>query len=163
MRVYCRCVCLFCVTQKPAYDLPIRDWSSDVCSSDLKIVKRVGWSPVGDRRPERGCENDDPARRIVTELHCPVDSEEDARHQCHGRPPLAQAPLDQRQGRCGAGGLVRQLPQGFPIASDRAKRSPGTDDGVAFRLDTPPVPGLQERRSEEHPSALPLIMPIWYA
>src|SRR3546814_6056353 len=83
--------------------------------------------------------------------------------------PLAQAPLDQRQGRCGAGGLVRQLPQGFPIASDRAQPSPGTDDGVVFRLSPPPVLGLQERfqpvrmRSEEHTSELQSLMRISYA
>src|SRR3546814_9371030 len=45
----------FCVKQKPAYELRISDWSSDVCSSDLQIsrenVKRrvIGQAKVRGR------------------------------------------------------------------------------------------------------------------
>src|SRR3546814_4134042 len=31
------CVVCFCFKQKPAYELRISDWSSDVCSSDLAL------------------------------------------------------------------------------------------------------------------------------
>src|SRR3546814_12712459 len=40
----------FCVKQKTAYEMPIRDWSSDVCSSDLARI-----APV---RPIPGLETD---------------------------------------------------------------------------------------------------------
>src|SRR3546814_3132725 len=32
--------------QKTAYDMRISDWSSDVCSSDLRAERLVNWSPV---------------------------------------------------------------------------------------------------------------------
>src|SRR3546814_1672554 len=32
---YVLCLCFFFFKQKPAYELRISDWSSDVCSSDL--------------------------------------------------------------------------------------------------------------------------------
>src|SRR3546814_15508053 len=35
-------VCLFCIKQKTAYEWRISDWSSDVCSSDLKMAQL--WS-----------------------------------------------------------------------------------------------------------------------
>src|SRR3546814_4021606 len=35
------CLSFFFFKQKTAYEVRISDWSSDVCSSDLKI----GWSP----------------------------------------------------------------------------------------------------------------------
>src|SRR3546814_14552876 len=44
----CLCVCFFFFKQKTAYEMRISDWSSDVCSSDLK---RVYWS---DRTPASG-------------------------------------------------------------------------------------------------------------
>src|SRR3546814_915472 len=31
------CCCVFCFKQKTAYEMRISDWSSDVCSSDLKF------------------------------------------------------------------------------------------------------------------------------
>src|SRR3546814_6683746 len=31
-------VCMFCFSQKTAYEMRISDWSSDVCSSDLRFV-----------------------------------------------------------------------------------------------------------------------------
>src|SRR3546814_11229170 len=35
-------VVCFCFKQKTAYEMRIRDWSSDVCSSDLLVVVAVG-------------------------------------------------------------------------------------------------------------------------
>src|SRR3546814_1597235 len=50
-RVYI-CYLIFFFKQKTAYEVRISDWSSDVCSSDLRrtalaIVRQVGWSRVG--------------------------------------------------------------------------------------------------------------------
>src|SRR3546814_18502563 len=42
-------MCFFFFKQKTAYDMRISDWSSDVCSSDLRAVRnplRDGGSPV---------------------------------------------------------------------------------------------------------------------
>src|SRR3546814_2096711 len=36
-----KCLC-FCFQQKTAYDVRISDWSSDVCSSDLRIEEAMG-------------------------------------------------------------------------------------------------------------------------
>src|SRR3546814_9008147 len=46
-----RCVCLsffFFFKQKTAYELRISDWSSDVCSSDLRAVVVVGLAKCRD-------------------------------------------------------------------------------------------------------------------
>src|SRR3546814_4510130 len=41
------CLCViyfFFFKQKTAYEMRISDWSSDVCSSDLSVMKRSRWS-----------------------------------------------------------------------------------------------------------------------
>src|SRR3546814_16355714 len=35
-------ICLFFLKQKTAYEVRISDWSSDVCSSDLKLKNQYG-------------------------------------------------------------------------------------------------------------------------
>src|SRR3546814_4338629 len=35
------CCCVFFVKQKTAYEMRISDWSSDVCSSDLRLAELV--------------------------------------------------------------------------------------------------------------------------
>src|SRR3546814_6955880 len=40
--VRCICVIVFFFKQKTAYELRISDWSSDVCSSDLQAMARLG-------------------------------------------------------------------------------------------------------------------------
>src|SRR3546814_3825559 len=40
--IFCVFVCFFFFKQKTAYEMRISDWSSDVCSSDLERVFRVG-------------------------------------------------------------------------------------------------------------------------
>src|SRR3546814_9871082 len=40
---------VFFVKQKTSYDMRISDWSSDVCSSDLKIGDHVGWNSEAGR------------------------------------------------------------------------------------------------------------------
>src|SRR3546814_21061292 len=42
-----RLVCVFLFKQKTAYEMRISDWSSDVCSSDLRRIFRVPRDPVG--------------------------------------------------------------------------------------------------------------------
>src|SRR3546814_2725110 len=37
----CCCSCFFFFKQKPAYEMRISDWSSDVCSSDLDPLQRI--------------------------------------------------------------------------------------------------------------------------
>src|SRR3546814_8051879 len=51
-------VVVFFFKQKTAYEMRISDWSSDVCSSDLRCPRSVRRAPrgVGDRnRPSGGC------------------------------------------------------------------------------------------------------------
>ena len=40
--VFCVVFCFFFFKQKTAYEIVSRDWSSDVCSSDLNIVFDLG-------------------------------------------------------------------------------------------------------------------------
>src|SRR3546814_1781934 len=40
------CVCVFFFKQKTAYEMRISDWSSDVCSSDLRIGVRPDMAAV---------------------------------------------------------------------------------------------------------------------
>src|SRR3546814_11223870 len=42
-----RLVCVFLFKQKTAYEMRISDWSSDVCSSDLRRIFRVPRDHVG--------------------------------------------------------------------------------------------------------------------
>src|SRR3546814_19541713 len=43
IRFCCSC-CLFFFKQKTAYEMRISDWSSDVCSSDLRAARRIAIS-----------------------------------------------------------------------------------------------------------------------
>src|SRR3546814_20586964 len=45
---------VFFFKQKTAYEMRISDWSSDVCSSDLRITSAVGGGPWPLRRRARG-------------------------------------------------------------------------------------------------------------
>src|SRR3546814_4926462 len=47
--MYCMCTvdrCVFFFKQKTAYEMRISDWSSDVCSSDLKSFWQAGHRPT---------------------------------------------------------------------------------------------------------------------
>src|SRR3546814_4329643 len=49
----CACELFFFFKQKTAYEMRISDWSSDVCSSDLKLTSRgfaVRYSHLKDKR-----------------------------------------------------------------------------------------------------------------
>src|SRR3546814_12064430 len=60
---YSVCTCyIFFFKQKTAYEMRISDWSSDVCSSDLRFCRRIGGR-AGDgngwqrqRNGEQGCQ-----------------------------------------------------------------------------------------------------------
>src|SRR3546814_16149128 len=52
--MFCLVNCFFFCKQKPAYEVRISDWSSDVCSSDLK-----SWRPA--RAAMKGPSTPDPA------------------------------------------------------------------------------------------------------
>src|SRR3546814_1664465 len=41
------CVIFFFFKQKTAYEMRISDWSSDVCSSDLPVIRRFERRPFG--------------------------------------------------------------------------------------------------------------------
>src|SRR3546814_4509578 len=72
--VMCGGVCFFFFKQKTAYEVRISDWSSDVCSSDLRLIGaahriwQCQWQthcqslgaapPVGDRGRARWAETD---------------------------------------------------------------------------------------------------------
>src|SRR3546814_7743840 len=71
---------VFCFEQKTAYEMRMRDWSSDVCSSDLQLVFRaekasapvkVTSSPVSDRQWPEGVREYDgvPLADLVTEAN----------------------------------------------------------------------------------------------
>src|SRR3546814_7830171 len=53
----------FFFKQKTAYEMRISDWSSDVCSSDLKAEHRIGNKAVA-RQPRH---QDSPSRTILSE------------------------------------------------------------------------------------------------
>src|SRR3546814_6135920 len=113
---------IFFLTQKTAYEMPIRDWSSDVCSSDLHVDvlgtdtgpgERARCSTV-DAQLEQVRTPDDLVGRLrvslrsaqvhngwVGEVVCPLKRGDD-----HGRPAVGfQAPveLSERLGEVGRG------------------------------------------------------------
>src|SRR3546814_9639429 len=73
MVLMCMCVCLFCVffKQKTAYEMRISDWSSDVCSSDLRVPAQQlsiqGIRAVADDAAGPGCPN---ARAVSRRCLC---------------------------------------------------------------------------------------------
>src|SRR3546814_4499156 len=52
---YCILVLLFLFKRKTAYDMRISDWSSDVCSSDLKRAERIDQERRDPRCSSRHC------------------------------------------------------------------------------------------------------------
>src|SRR3546814_9147209 len=108
-------VCFFFCKQKTAYEMRISDWSSDVCSSDLRHRARRLAGGVGDpRRPRRG--------RADAQLHPGQDG-------------------DSRRGRrVGGKGKERQMTEQRPLGP---RTTPG-DDFVAARSEehTSELPSL---------------------
>src|SRR3546814_12515590 len=90
--------------QRPAYDMRMSDWSSDVCSSDR--VRRAGQRQVGVAEPGR------PHRRRLVEIRCflvrrQVDDVADARPtqtpDVGGHTPARRRAAEPRVGKeCGS-------------------------------------------------------------
>src|SRR3546814_2205633 len=65
------CDCFFFFKQKTAYEMRISDWSSDVCSSDLRVQRRpelvagagVVGADLGRFPPRRAAAEDEPQPR----------------------------------------------------------------------------------------------------
>src|SRR3546814_9842065 len=90
------CVCcivlfvfVFC-KQKTAYERRISDWSSDVCSSDLRNVLLL--HRVAQRRDHALSEN---LTAVARRLHAPADIEPVLEQHLHGQPDPASAAREQ--------------------------------------------------------------------
>src|SRR3546814_1579492 len=84
--LYVYIVCVF--KQKTAYEMRISDWSSDVCSSDLRLVRDDAVIDVHREQGQREAEQVDHQRR--------------AEHRVEGTahpPPLAPEPVALRRDR----------------------------------------------------------------
>src|SRR3546814_11122066 len=99
-----RHLCFLFFKQKPAYEMRISDWSSDVCSSDLRPVHGAVRQPEPCRYVRRG---DDPVARHVPVPHgvaaagqrqrldrksAPQGTTASLRVALGGRPTLPQTP-----------------------------------------------------------------------
>src|SRR3546814_3677525 len=100
----------FYIKQKTAYELRISDWSSDVCSSDLRegfktripsvrTAESCGVAPLTNTEHHHGT---DPA----AESHQPRQPGRQGQRQARLRPQLPRAP---RQGSAGHGGQRRRV------------------------------------------------------
>src|SRR3546814_19453846 len=67
---YIFCIFFFYFKQKTAYELRISDWSSDVCSSDLRALERLLQSPIFEGLPVHVvmADTDSAAHREALEL-----------------------------------------------------------------------------------------------
>src|SRR3546814_8738016 len=123
--------------QKTAYEMRISDWSSDVCSSDLRLHRRHGLAQAPDDAEEM--------RQHLEETHHRQLADRKAARQAFGGHQLA---ADPREAHASAGLLLQR------------RHQPGTEL-VARRL-----AGDQEDerplRSEEHTSELQSLMRISY-
>src|SRR3546814_7236793 len=131
----------FFFKQKTAYEMRIRDWSSDVCSSDLAEA---------DSRHQR--QRDD--HRIAEPVMVPPD----VQHDLEGTDP------EDQQGKADI--VDGQLhPLGFHRAQQRQRRKDAQGgDGQVDEEDPVPAPVVADiSRSEEHTSELQSLMRISYA
>src|SRR3546814_10850676 len=88
--MYCVCLCFFFFKQKTAYEMRISDWSSDVCSSDLRPCT------VGKQHRQREAER----RHPVTERrqdHGVEDQNEIDQRQKPMRPEIGRASCRERE------------------------------------------------------------------
>src|SRR3546814_9694146 len=84
-------MCVFFFKQKTAYEMRISDWSSDVCSSDLKSkTRRVGAGT----RTASGCFNHIGLQEVEAHPR-PRNGQAPARRQCRSGPDLHCAPARQ--------------------------------------------------------------------
>src|SRR3546814_5024175 len=77
----------FLFKQKAAYEMRISDWSSDVCSSDLRLAERHRWNPLLGRETQarhpvlRDRDRRAPVRRRSASALLAVDAEDRPRGQ----------------------------------------------------------------------------------
>src|SRR3546814_7279418 len=149
-------VCLFFFfKQKTAYEMRISDWSSDVCSSDLRPARRHQPGPRS-----RGCgwHRAPDARAIAGDY--------DSRGNRLGAAPrlrARQATATGRQGREEILALVR-LYRTKPQRSWCRPRDRTSAPGPPVHRSGMERAALQPaRRSEEHTSELPSLLRISYA
>src|SRR3546814_5827310 len=129
---------LFFFKQKTAYEMRISDWSSDVCSSDLRLVAQH--------------EDQDDAGDEAADVRPPADVV--GRRAAEGGDELEADPEDQQQpGRQ----VERDEADRHQHAGLRVQDEIGAEhagDGAA---------GADQRRSEEHTSELQSLMRTSYA
>src|SRR3546814_1637739 len=136
----------FFFKQKTAYEMRISDWSSDVCSSDLRDLARHAQDDPGTSRARKICDahgrRDEPPHGIV-------GRGDDQGQSCRGR-GIGRGSGAPR-GRGGDRGHHRR---GRPRRPGRGRAERGGDAPVARQY---------EPRSEEHTSELQSLMRISYA
>src|SRR3546814_1811566 len=128
-------LCFFFFKQKTAYEMRISDWSSDVCSSDLKRARHL------ERAREREVAQD--AARDIAHPRHPRGAE---RHRHRDR-RLGQSPLARRARAFEPGIVEREAIGGQAVIEARGGERPVED----------------RARSEEHTSELQSLMRISYA
>src|SRR3546814_296934 len=154
----------FFFKQKTAYEMRISDWSSDVCSSDLRCAEGLGdLQIVGHTPPQRGA-----PERVVEDSGAEArqhrlrpDFEEAVATECgeaaHAvlephRPARMLAPM------AAVEGLVRPTRQ---VGHDRHRRAPGREgSGDPLQLRQDRVQERRGERSEEQRSELQSLMRI---
>src|SRR3546814_2638975 len=142
--------------QKTAYEMRIRDWSADVCASDLAAgaqreqlsppdarLRRADQHPLGLRQPHRR-----PAR---AELGLPLAP----RREPPGRRRRQSLPGDRRLAGLR---LSRHEGEAEAAPAHRGQRLPPRAQPAAH-----PLRRARARRSEEHTSELQSLMRIPYA
>src|SRR3546814_3845008 len=128
--------CVFFFKQKTAYELRISDWSSDVCSSDLKMKKLIGDELKED------------AKKYGDDRRCAINA----------RPPAAALvtteilPAEPVTVVLSKAGWIRA---GKGHELDPTALSYKSGDEFAY--------AVQGKRSEEHTSELQSLMRISYA
>src|SRR3546814_8809709 len=95
--------CLF-FKQKTAYEMRISDWSSDVCSSDLRGRSRQHRRPADGRAEDRHFRSCRPYRHRPRPLCGRLDAEDPAEDRCaapflQGRPSAECPDAEDDQGR----------------------------------------------------------------
>src|SRR3546814_7980198 len=141
------CLCFF--KQKPAYEMRISDWSSDVCSSDL-LQRRVFHLAPDQQRGEHRC--DQPAAmlraaagEVAPDLAPALGAVGIAQAQHHRGPVAHRA----------KGGAHRDI--------DLCPQDEGVDAGDPHHSQPCGKGTRSTSRSEEHTSELPSLMRTSYA
>src|SRR3546814_2948344 len=137
--VICNCYFFF-FKQKTAYEMRISDWSSDVCSSDLRVGERRGT----------------PARHRL--LRGSREARARAPRPGRSRPHPRAHRVDAHRGEPRRPRLHRR-----PARSGRATGDRRLRNRLLVAVVPEALPGRHRERSEEHTSELQSLMRISYA